>query len=70
MTPHDFRAELGRLGLSDREAARFFDVDPRNVRRWGQEEGDGPPRSVALTLRLMARFAVSAEDAARLLVGS
>lgn len=67
MTPRAFRAELERLELSDQAAGRFLDCDPRNIRRWGEEGGDGPPRSVALTLRLMERFSLSPADAVALL---
>ncbi len=56
MTPSAFRAELERLELSDREAATFLDVDPRNIRRWAADDGDGPPRSVALTFGLMRLY--------------
>ena len=49
MTPDDLRAELERLGLTQRAGARFLDVTPRTLRRWAT--GDQPiPRAVALLL--------------------
>ena len=70
MLPHDFRAELAHHGLTEAAAGRFLDCDPRNIRRWSNDDGDGPPRSVALTLRLMRRFQVSPADALAMLAAA
>lgn len=52
------RAELERLGLSQRGLARELDLDERTVRRWCA--GDSPvPRVVWLAIRATRRDAVA-----------
>ena len=34
MTPNQLRAALGRLGLSQRAAARLLDIDERTMRKY------------------------------------
>jgi hypothetical protein len=67
MSPESFVAILDRLDLTQGDVARFLDVDARNPRRWAQEGGDGPPRSVALVLVLLERFNLSPGEALALL---
>jgi hypothetical protein len=59
MTGAEFRAVVARLGFASSgkandeglsAAARFFGADPRSARRWLHS---GPPRPVAIALRLM-----------------
>jgi hypothetical protein len=65
MTPEQFRFALIRLDLSQVGAASLFAVDERTARRWAS--GERPvPASVSIALRLMLRFGVDAESAARL----
>lgn len=58
MSPQEFRAILGRLGVPQVELARIIRADERSVRRWIL--GEHPvPGAVALALRLWERAAAS-----------
>jgi hypothetical protein len=54
-------SQPGRAG-----PGRFFRVDERTGQRWAAQ---GPPRPVAVCLRLMLALKLSASDAADLLQG-
>lgn len=57
MTPNQYRAAIARLGLSQRAAARLFDVGERQSRRWALGESE-PPRAVEIALKLMVELEV------------
>ena len=62
MTAPEYRAALQALNMSQMDAARLFDVDPRTSRRWAL--GEKPvPRTAALCLRLMVSYSVSPAEA-------
>jgi hypothetical protein len=61
MTANQFRAALGRLSLSQGEAARLLDAVPRTTRRWALGERSVPP-TVAILLRLMMAGKIAASD--------
>lgn len=54
MTANQFRAALKRLDLSQRGAARMFEVDERTSRRWALGECD-VPENVATKLKEMVQ---------------
>jgi hypothetical protein len=61
VTSKQFRAALGRLGLSQLGAGRLFKADGRTVRRWALGERD-VPACVAIVLRLMLAGKITAAD--------
>lgn len=52
MNAAEFLGSLALLGMSQTDAARFFKVNGRTVRRWIETK---PPESVAIALWLMIR---------------
>jgi DNA-binding transcriptional regulator YiaG len=52
MDKKEFRAALSKVGMTQLDAARIFDVNPRTVRRWALGDGS-PPMAVSIALRLM-----------------
>lgn len=67
MSPQAFRAHLERLAASQGDFARFLAVDDRTVRRWAEDGGAGPPRSVALLLVLLETYGLGLAEAAAIL---
>lgn len=61
MTPNQFRVALDRLSLSQGQAAKLLDADPRTTRRWALGERSVPP-TVAILLRLMVAGKITAGD--------
>ena len=59
MTSREFRATLKRLGLSQAEVARLFDVDVRTVERWAAGGVHGPD---AILLWLLQAGIISLDD--------
>lgn len=73
MTGEEFRAAVARLGFASSgkandeglsAVARFFGADPRSARRWLHS---GPPRSIAIALRLMLAGRWDATQAAAII---
>lgn len=56
-----YRTAIEKLGLSQRGAAQFLEVDERTSRRWALGEAQ-VPESVAMLLRLMIRLKLNPED--------
>ena len=63
MTSTEYRTALAKLGLSQMDAARLFDVSDRTGRRWALGEGR-VPTLVATLLRLMIKGKITAKDLA------
>jgi transcriptional regulator with XRE-family HTH domain len=59
LTSREFRATLKRLGLSQAEVARLFDVDVRTVERWAAGGVHGP---TAILLWLLQAGIISLND--------
>src|SRR5262249_17024983 len=58
----EFRATLGALNITQRRAARLFDVTPRHIRRW--QHGDRRvPHAVGIVCNLLAMGAVTIQRA-------
>lgn len=53
MTPAEYRAALEKLGLSIYGAGRALGVTVRTSQRYAALDGDGPPETIAILLRLM-----------------
>jgi hypothetical protein len=51
MTAIEFRNCLAQLGLTQIDAARFLEVDPRTVRRWAENNGVAIPGPAVQALR-------------------
>lgn len=63
MTPAEYRAALTEVGLTLHSASEFFQTDERTTRRWASDEdAKDPPRAVAMTLRLMAKYGLTPND--------
>ena len=50
MTATEFRAALGRLGISQAAFARTIEIDPRTVRRWAADGTSGGAIDALLAL--------------------
>lgn len=61
MNDNQYRAAIEKVGLSQRGAGRFFDVDERTSRRWALGEVQ-IPAAVAKLLRLMVRLKLSPKE--------
>lgn len=61
MTADEYREALEVVGLTQGQAARFFNAGNRNARRWASGEQDIPP-TVIMLLRLMVHFGVTADQ--------
>lgn len=61
MTGDDFRATLGRLGISQAAIGRLLRVDSSTVFRWAQETFPAP-WWVVLLLRLLEAGAITQAD--------
>jgi hypothetical protein len=59
MTPSEYRDILAALGLTQVGAARLLGACPRTGQYWAK---DGPPRPVAMLLRLALRCRCSTDD--------
>ncbi|EHM01226.1 hypothetical protein HMPREF9946_02187 [Acetobacteraceae bacterium AT-5844] len=55
MSPKEFREALARLGMSQLQAAKVLETDPRTVRRWALGEST-IPGPVRVALRCMERL--------------
>ena len=66
MSPADFDALLGRLGLSRAAAARLMGRDVRTVRRWLEGTREMSDADAAI-LRLLDERAVSRKRVARII---
>lgn len=61
MTALQYREAIKRLGLSQRAAGAFLNIDERQSRRWAA--GDARiPESVGKLLRLMIRLKLKPDD--------
>lgn len=60
MTAKDYRAAIEQLGLSQERAGLFFGVSPRTGQRYASE---GPPKVVAMLLRIMLEYKISVQRA-------
>ncbi len=61
MTPVQFRSALGKLDITQVEAARLVCVNPRTVRDWISGE-TRIPEAVAILLRFMIKMELNQED--------
>jgi DNA-binding transcriptional regulator YiaG len=61
MTPKQLQHAIDQLGLSQRKAARFLEVDERTMRKW-IAGGARFPGANAKLLRLMIRLKLKPED--------
>jgi len=58
----EFRATLDTLGVTQRRAARLFNVSPRHIRRW--QRGDrNVPHTVGLVVNLLAAGVITVSQA-------
>src|SRR5215471_9624469 len=58
----EFRATLDTLGVTQRRAARLFNVSPRHIRRW--QHGDrNVPHTVGLVVNLLATGVITVSQA-------
>jgi len=64
MTPDQYRAAIGRLGLSQVGAAKLLGVDPRTSRRWACGEREVPAPAERFLLYLLAQKTTGARAAA------
>lgn len=60
MTPGQYRAAIGKLGLSQEACGDFMGRSARQGQRWAN--GDPIPESVAKLLRLMVRLDLKPDD--------
>lgn len=51
MTTDEIRAYFEAKGVSQREVAKFIDVDDRTVRRWFSGKGAPPPHLFILAIK-------------------
>ena len=61
MSPHQYRAALAKLDISQVKAAHLLGVDPRTSRAWALEQAR-IPHSVAILLRLMVAKKITVDD--------
>jgi hypothetical protein len=61
MTAKQFRHALKQIGLSQRKAGPFLEIDPRTVRRYALGELPIPPL-IAKVLDYMVKHHLTAED--------
>lgn len=61
MSPHQYRAALAKLDISQVKAAHLLGVDPRTSRAWALEQAR-IPESVAIVLRLMVKGKITVDD--------
>ena len=58
MTPDELKAARARLGLTQPEFARAFQVSARAVGGWEQGERNGRPHTIPKPVALFVRFAL------------
>lgn len=56
MTAEDYRDAIAKLGMSQRRAARFFEVGHATGERWAI---DGPPPAIGMWLTFMVTLHIS-----------
>ena len=56
MNADDYRTSIAKLGMSQRRAARFFEVGPATGERWATE---GPPPAIEMWLLFMTTLRIS-----------
>jgi hypothetical protein len=61
MTGAEYAAAIKRLGMTKVAAANLLGVDPTTSRRWIAETHE-VPQAVAITLRLMTRYNLTANS--------
>jgi len=61
MTPHQYRAALAKLGISQVRVAQLMGADPRTSRSWALGQNRIPP-PVAILLRLMLIGRITVQD--------
>lgn len=58
MTPRQYRTAIKKLGLSLNAAGPLLGVHPRTSHTWAALDGDGPPETVAILVRMYLRFGI------------
>jgi transcriptional regulator with XRE-family HTH domain len=58
VTPDEFKAARAKLGLTQHEFAKVFEVSPRAVGGWEQGMRNGRPHAIPPPLALLVRFAL------------
>lgn len=58
MTPEEFKAAREKLGITQIEFAKAFQVSPRAVGGWEQGERNGRPHHIPAPVALLVRFAL------------
>ena len=66
MTPMEYRGTLRRLGMSISGAMRMAGYHPRTGYRWTDPRSKGPPKPVALLVKLIERNRALEEELLRL----
>lgn len=59
MTPRQYRAALGQLGLSQQAAGKLFGASGRSGQNWVVK---GPPTMVAILIRLLLEGVITQEQ--------
>jgi len=58
MTPDEIKAAREKLGLTQAEFAKVFQVSPRAIRGWEHGERNGRPHAIPPVIALLVQFAV------------
>jgi transcriptional regulator with XRE-family HTH domain len=58
MTPEEIKAAREKLGLTQAEFAKAFQVSPRAIRGWEHGERNGRPHAIPPVIALLVKFAV------------
>ena len=58
MTPDEIKAAREKLGLTQAEFAKAFQVSPRAIRGWEHGERNGRPHAIPPVIALLVKFAV------------
>jgi len=58
MTPEEIKAAREKLGLTQAEFAKAFQVSPRAIRGWEHGERNGRPHAIPPVIALLVKFAM------------
>jgi transcriptional regulator with XRE-family HTH domain len=58
MTPEEIKGAREKLGLTQVEFAKAFQVSPRAIRGWEHGERNGRPHAIPPVVALLVKFAV------------